>query len=473
MQCGQKQDKAVLRSPKRHRPGWKTFGAVIFLPLVCMSNGKPFKNFDDFHSNLGEIRIVQHTQVSDQAHSSKSSSPRNALPPVGFSSAKEDEEPILTLSDQKENTTLPVLALTDEEIDDLLFGEFNDLESEETEIIEESDWLQFYLVELGTGYADNPLYAAYNPESSGYADLSAESFWVYQPNTSQKALLYFYGEGKKFFDLDEQDSSGLFLALFDHSYQAEGLPLSFGQKLQHTYYNQGMDFSDLGTSNRMKITSNKSQFSARMEWEDDKQMKAVWELGIGRGSLREFPDQSTDLALGFTLGKKGNRWMDWEGKYFHKTTDYKDRNAKDGSGTEVDGKVKLRETGASFSLKPTFENRFSQGTKVKAGFARARNGNGGYYDFNRWKVSISKDIEIDSWESTFSLGYKSTEYLERLTDKNEKFEKNGWNVDLRISRKIHSYWKTFASWMHEEDQSNDPDYSYQSNFWSLGLSWEK
>ena len=100
-----------------------------------MSNGKPFKNFDDFHSNLGEIRIVQHTQVSEQAHSSKSSSPRNALPPVGFSSAKEDEEPILTPSAQKENTTLPVLALTDEEIDDLLFGEFNDLEAEETEIM--------------------------------------------------------------------------------------------------------------------------------------------------------------------------------------------------------------------------------------------------------------------------------------------------------------------------------------------------
>jgi hypothetical protein len=444
-------------------------GGILF--LLTPSFGESPKSFHSFHSNFGEIRIVEHTQLDTQTQ----------LPPGKKS--KEGSYPLAELKVpverkieykqvQKEETGSD-LPLSDEEIEELLFGDLNDEEPDEPEILVESNWMKFYLFELGIGHADNPLYAAYTPQASGYAEITAESFFIHQSNPTRKALLYFYGEGKKFTELDEQDSSGLLLALFDYTYQPDASPLSFGQKIQHTYYNQGMDFSDLGTPYRTKITSNKSQASTRMIWEDENQMKAVWEIGLGKSSLDEFADRSSEFSVSFTLGKKGNRWMDWEGKYFRKATDFKDRTAKDESGTEVDGKVKIHESGASLSLEPKFENRFSQGTKVKTAFSRARNGDGGYYDFNRWKISLSKELEIDLWESTFALGYKSTDYLERLTDKNERFQKKSWNLDLGISRLINSNWKTFVKWTGEEDRSNDPDYSYQSNFWSWGLSWEK
>jgi len=444
-------------------------GGMLF--LLKPSFGERPKSFHSFHSNFGEIRIVEHIQSVAQVQiplgiKSKDGSDPVAEPPTPIEQEMEYQEP------QKKETNSS-LSLTDEEIEELLFGDLNDEETDEPEIIEPNNWMKFYLFELGIGHADNPLYAAHTAKSSGYAEITAESFFIHQSNPSRKALLYFYGEGKKFSELDEQDSSGLLLALLDYTYQPDSSPLSFGQKLQHTYYNQGMDFSDLGTPYRTKITSNKSQASTRMIWEDENQMKAVWEIGLGKSNLKEFADRSSEFSVGFTLSKKGNRWMDWEGKYFRKATDFKDRTAKDKSGTEIDGKVKIHESGASLSLEPKFENRFSQGTKVKTAFTRARNGDGGYYDFNRWKISVSKELEIDPWESTFSLGYKSTDYLERLTDKNEKVQKNGWNLDLRISRLINSHWKTFVKWTGEEDRSNDPDYSYLSNFWSWGLSWEK
>lgn len=444
-------------------------GGMLF--LLTPSFGESPKSFDSFHSNFGEIRIVEHIQPVAQIQiplgiKSKDSSDPVAEPPTPIEQEMEYQEP------QKKETDSG-LSLTDEEIEELLFGDLNDEETDEPEILEESNWMKFYLFELGIGHADNPLYAAHTPQTSGYAEITAESFFIHQSAPSRKALLYFYGEGKKFTELDEQDSAGLLLALLDYTYQPDASPFSFGQKLQHTYNNQGMDFSDLETPYRTKITSNKSQASTRMAWENENQMKAVCEIGLGKSSLEKFADQNSEFSLGFTLGKKGNRWMDWEGKYFHKATDFKDRWAKDGSGSKIDGKVKIHESGASLSLEPKFENRFSEGTKVKTAFTRARNGDGGYYDFNRWKISVSKELEIDPWESTFSLRYKSTDYLERLTDKNEKFQKNGWNLDLRISRLINSHWKTFLKWTGEEDQSNDPDYSYQSNFWSWGLSWEK
>jgi hypothetical protein len=443
---------------------------ACLLPSPSSLLGNTPKDFDSFHSNLGEIEILYLFQTVSPPQ--LNTSPATAE--LTASVAKSEKENFESMDNGEEETTEVSIyvSLSDEEINDLLFGDLID-ETDEPEIQEESNWMKFYLFELGIGHADNPLYAAYNPQSSGYAGITAESFFIHQSDPSRKALLYFYGEGKKFTELDEQDSSGLLLALLDYTYQPDASPFSFGQKLQHTYNSQGMDFSDLGTPNRTKITSNKSQVSTRMIWEDENQMKAVWEIGLGKSSLEEFADRSSEFSVGFTLGKKGNRWMNWEGKYFRKATDFKDRTAKDESGTEIDGKVKINESGASLSLEPKFENRFSQGTKVKTAFTRARNGDGGYYDFNRWKISVSKELEIDPWESTFSLGYKSTDYLERLTDKNEKFQKNGWNLDLCISRLINSDWKTFLKWTGEEDQSNDPDYSYQSNFWSWGLSWEK
>jgi len=444
-------------------------GGMLF--LLKPSFGERPKSFHSFHSNFGEIRIVEHTQEVAQVQL-----PLNEKSKEGSKTVAEMEIPIEQKIEYKEIQTEKTdsdLSLSDEEIEELLFGDLNDWETDEPEIQEVSNWMQFYLLELGIGHTDNPLYAAYTPQASGYAEITAESFFIHQSNPSRKALLYFYGEGKKFTELDEQDSSGLLLALFDYTYQPDSSPLSFGQKLQHTYNNQGMDFSDLGTPYRTKITSNKSQASSRMIWEDENQMKAVWEIGLGKSSLEEFADRSSEFSVGFTLGKKGNRWVDWEGEYFHKATDFKDRTAKDESGSKVDGKVKIQQSGASLTLQPKFEDQFSRGTKVKTAFTRARNGDGGYYDFNRWKISLSKELESDPWQSSFSLGYKSTDYLERLTDKNEKFQKNGWNLDLRISRLINSHWKTFVKWTGEEDRSNDPDYSYQSNFWSWGLSWEK
>ena len=452
----------------------------LWTSLVC---GMPFlpnpslgespKSFNSFHSNFGEIQFVEHTKQVAQLQLPITQKSKECSHSVSEPETPIDEE--IEDSEINREETNYDLSLSDEEIEELLFGDLIDLETDEPEIQEMSNWMQFYLFELGIGHADNPLYAAYTPQASGYAEITAESFFIHQSNPSRKALLYFYGEGKKFTELEEQDSSGLFLALLDYTYQPEESPLSFGQKLQHTYNDQSMDLSDLVTPNRTKITSNKSQASTRMKWEDKNDIKAVWEIGIGKGNnnSEESTDRSSEFRVTFSLGKKGNRWMDWEGKYFRKATDFKDRPAKNGFGNEIDGKVKIHESGASFTLQPKFENRFSRGTKVKTGFTRARNGDGGYYDFNRWKISLSKELEIDPWESSFSLVYKSTDYLERLTDKNEKFQKKGWNIDLRISRLINSHWKTFVKWTGEEDRSNDPDYSYQSNFWSWGLNWEK
>ena len=458
-------------------------GLIILLPvLIAPAWSKEPKPFEEFHSNLGEVLILplyyrtkSPTQNQPEKPLNIATVPTNSQTNEGkIDSQNKQPEPAQT------KDMGPHELLTDEEITELLFGDLDqwgseeevEVEVEELLLLEPNGWLNFYLAEFGLGYSDNPLYAAYNPKSSRYGEFTLESFFLSQNDPEQKALLYLYGEGKKFADLEE-DMSGLLLALADYTFAPSASSLSYGAKLQHTYYDQGMDFSELGSTNRLKITSNKSMISPFINWVDDDGLSAKFELGWGKETLRQFADKNYIRTLSFTFGEEGNEWIDWQAKYDLSNTQYQDRDAKDSTGDIIPGKVKIRKNGASILLSPQKENLWTKGTKLKAGYVKARNSDGTYYDYQRWKFSLGKEIQSEPWESDLSIGYNSTHYSDRLTSKNALFLKDGVNLNLRITRNIDSHWKAFIKWAREEDRSNEPEYSYLSNFWSVGLSWEK
>ena len=453
---------------------------ILLAILITPASSREPRSFDEFHSNLGEVLILPLYPRTKPLPQNQLREPLDIatvpqhIQPTGRKIDSPTNQPELAQSENIESREL----LTDEEITELLFGDLDEWESEEeVEVdellpIETSGWLKFYLAEFGLGYSDNPLYAAYNPKSSRYAEFTLESFFLSQQDPEQKALLYLYGDGKKFADLEE-DMSGLLLALVDYTFAPSASSLSYGAKVQHTYYDQGMDFSNLGSTNRLKVTSNKSMISPSINWVDDDGFSAKFELGWGKETMRQFADKNYIRTLSFTFGEEENEWINWQAKYELSNTDYKDRDAKNGSGEVTSGRVKIRKNGASILLSPQKENLWTKGTKLKAGYIKARNSDGGYYDYQRWMFSLGREIQSEPWESDFSAGYNSTRYSERLIGSNSLFSKDGWNFGLRITREIDPYWKTYIKWAREEDRSNDPEYSYQSNFWSLGLSWEK
>jgi hypothetical protein len=458
-------------------------GLIILLPvLIAPAWSKEPKPFEEFHSNLGEVLILPLYYRTKSPTQNQPEKPLNIATVPTNSQTNEGKKDSQNKQPEPAQTKDmgPHELLTDEEITELLFGDLDqwgsekevEMEMDELLLLEPNGWLNFYLAEFGLGYSDNPLYAAYNPKSSRYGEFTLESFFLSQNDPEQKALLYLYGEGKKFADLEE-DMSGLLLALADYTFAPSASSLSYGAKVQHTYYDQGMDFPELGSTNRLKITSNKSMISPFINWVDDDGLSAKFELGWGKETLRQFADKNYIRTLSFTFGEEGNEWIDWQAKYDLSNTQYQDRDAKDSTGDIIPGKVKIRKNGASILLSPQKENLWTKGTKLKAGYVKARNSDGTYYDYQRWKFSLGKEIQSEPWESDLSIGYNSTHYSDRLTSKNALFLKDGVNLNLRITRNIDSHWKAFIKWAREEDRSNEPEYSYLSNFWSVGLSWEK
>ena len=453
-----------------------------FIPFillwVCSHHSFALAPFDSFHSNLGEIIILTPKAFKKLGTQEVKTKPQK-IP--AQTSAKNVESKIKEVGidgdsaqgtrwKEKESKT----TLTDEEINDLLFDELFEWEEEEEGLlVETSDWYKFYAFELGGGYADNPLGAAHNPESSSFAELNLESFFLSQKNPQHETLIYLFAEAKNFFELEKDEIAGLVLSQFDYSYKPPASRQSFGLRFQHTYFDQPMDMSTLGSPYRLKITSQRSEISPNLKWKGDNGEEGKVELSWSEERLRQFEDQSSKFGISASLSNKITRPLKWHAKVFHLKSDFKDRIAKDGLGNHLNGNSKTKHFGLSTKLTTASENGWSKGVSIGSTIEKVKDNQGGYYNYHRLKTSLGKKFETEKWESEISLDHHRTRYSERLVNNHGKFSKDHWSVEVGINRELKEDWKTYAKWMHETDRSNDPNYTFDNNLWSVGLAWEK
>ena len=82
---------------------------------------------------------------------------------------------LIRASDPKKMKTKPLSR--DEEIDAILLGELGEWLAEDEFIVTKPNWYKFYTIKTGFGYSENPLGAAFNPQSSSFTELNLESFF--------------------------------------------------------------------------------------------------------------------------------------------------------------------------------------------------------------------------------------------------------------------------------------------------------
>jgi hypothetical protein len=453
---------------------------VFTLTLLCVCCHYTFASypFDSFHSNLGEIIILTpkaFKKLGTQEVKTKSkkipaqTSPEDVETKIKKARIDEDSFQGIESKERVNKTTL-----SDEEINDLLFDELFEWEEEEEELLlETSDWYKFYAFELGGGYANNPLGAAHDPESSSFTELNLESFFLSQTNPQHETLIYLFAEARNFFELERDEIAGLVLSQFDYSYQPTASKQSYGLRFQHTYFDQPMDMSTLGSPYRLKITSQRSEISPNLKWNGDNGEEVQVELSWSEERLRQFEDQSSKIGISASLSNKTTRPLKWDAKVFILKSDFKDRVAKDGLGNDLNGNSKTRYIGLSTKLTTASENRWSKGISFGSTIEKVKDNLGGYYNYHRLKTSLGKKFETEKWESKISLDHHRTRYSERQVNNQGKFSKDHWSFEVGINRELKEDWKTYAKWMHETDRSNDPNYAFENNIWSVGLAWEK
>lgn len=442
------------------------FVAKFSAPVTCLNLGRTklgviplllwfnaygnVKPFEEFHSNIGELVIIKTEKKLSKVQQNVSKKPASQV--NGMETR-----------------------LSDEEIDQLLFGNLfsDELMELETEPAPSLSWFHSLTLGSGVGYADNPLYANYNATGSAFGFLDLETFSLDQGNPQYDLLIYFFAEGKKFTDLGHEDVSGLALGQIDYSFSPTSSSVAYGLRLQHTYYDQGMDFSELDLPYRMKITSNRSAIHPRIEWHGRNDLSAVLDLGFEQEGYANIEDESMDfqMTLEFSGGITDN-W-EWTTALKGKETKYKDRRPKTESGAVLNGNLKSQSTDSSFALQYDYPAEFWERTVLKIAHKMTVDSQGGYYDYHRWRLSLSQDLAWQPWTMNLSGGFGDTRYTKRKLSNQDKLHRQSLNFDLGISRFLGEDWKTFFNWNHEEENSNDSSFSYENNFWTVGMSWEK
>ncbi len=371
--------------------------------------------------------------------------------------------------------------MTDEELEFLLFGSIDEVglpetESEENDFIELAEsksWLPSVSASVGFGVSDNPMYGPYVRESSTYMEFETESFLLRQANPDYLSYFYFYGEGKRFLEVDDHKLTGILLLQAEHSYRPTSSPSSWGAKLRHTYYDQAFDFSDLGLPFSMQVQSNKSEIIPHFGYQLTPKIKLSAETAFGIDRYDNPSENNSDQKIQIDLTAKQSEQTTLHAKISHHTIRYVERSRKDGEGTNLSGgNLTTEKTGVSGSWKRLSNNPWLDTLGAEFKYSQLSDNAGAYYDYSKISTKLSHEIKGKKWKSVTELGWANYLYDIRTVSPGAQFERQSYGVDLLVTRKISSDWETYFKWRYEEDQSNARDYEYYTNFWALGVKWE-
>jgi dihydroneopterin aldolase len=371
--------------------------------------------------------------------------------------------------------------MTDEELEFLLFGsiteaELPDTESEKNDFVELADpksWLPSVSASVAFGFSDNPMYGPYVRESSTYMEFETESFLLRQANPDYLTYFYFYGEGKRFLEIDDPKLTGILLVQGEHSYRPKNSPGSGGVKLRHTYYDQAFDFSDLGLPFSMQVQSNKSEIMPHFGYQLTPRIKLSTEATFGIDRYDNSSENNSDQKIQVDLTAKQSEQTTLHAKIFHHTIRYVERKRKDRDGTNLsEGNLQTKKTGVSGSWKKQSKNPWLDTIGAELKYSQLYDNAGAYYDYSKISAKVSHEMKGEKWKSVTELGWANYLYDVRPVSNGAQFERQSYGIDLMVARKISSNWEAYFKWRFEEDQSNARDYEYYTNFWALGVKWE-
>ena len=442
-------------------------------PLSHQVHAQVIKEYPSFTSNLGSLEVFNHGGFEASSTATKIAEPTPQL-----TVAEHSPPPSLA---QQNDPAKKEIAMTDEELEFLLFGSINEVrlpetESEENvfiELAEPTKWLPSVSASVGFGFSDNPMYGPYVRESSTYMEFETESFLLRQANPDYLSYFYFYGEGKRFLEMENHKLSGILLLQGEHSYRSKNSQGTWGAKLRHTYYDQAFDFSDLGLPFSMQVQSNKSEIIPHIGYQFTPQIKLSAETAFGMDRYDNPSENNSDQKLQLNLTAKQSDQTTLHAKISHHTIRYDERKRKDGDGTNLPGgNLQTKKVGFSGAWKRQSENPWFDTIGAALKYSLLSDNAGAYYDYSKISTKLSHEIKGGKWKSVTELGWANYLYDIREVSPRYQFERQSYGIDLLLTRKISSDWEAYFKWLYEEDQSNARDYEYYTNFWALGIKWE-
>jgi hypothetical protein len=463
-------------------------GIFLACPFGFFAHGQPDRKADvsrAFHSNFGQIERIAASQgnlLQVVALQSKQSNPLLASPKINQTipsneitqgSSIEKKE---VFSQSTNDSQLAENDISEEEIKEMLFGadEMEEVVESGEEFTDEKKWFPSLSAKFGVGYSDNPMYGPYIREESAYIEMESELFLLRQGSPNYLTYLYLFGEGKHFDGLPQYDLSGILLAQAEHTYVTDNASNSFGLRLRHTYYDQAFDFSDLGLPYSMQIQSNKSEMIPHLSHRFSDNITAKIEVSAGSERFDDPSENNSDQQIRVALDWQLTEKLNLEAKLSGRSVDYDAREKREADGSLLpDGKLETNKVGFALTLGHQFSSPWLKSVEWEGRINQLEDNAGGYYDYEKIGTSLSHSAKWKKWLLETELSWSQFNYEQRTVLSGEKFDRQGFESQLILTREINENWNAYLKWNREEDQSNSRDYEYFSNFYSIGVSWEQ
>ena len=178
-------------------------------------------------------------------------------------------------------------------------------------------------------------------------------------------------------------------------------------------------------------------------------------------------DRQVRASLAWQILEK----LSLEAKASGRWVDYDERLRREADGNALaDGKLETEKFGLALVTEIRTSSPWLESLELQFKLSRLGDNAGGYYDYGGLGISLSHSAKWEKWLFGLELGWSQFRYDRRTVSSGERFERQGFTNELRVTRILSENWSAYLKWNREEDLSNSRDYEYFTNFFSMGIS---
>jgi hypothetical protein len=340
------------------------------------------------------------------------------------------------------------------------------------DLLEQRNWELDLKFRSGFGYGDNVLYGAYEKMGSGYLFGAIDGFYYRNVEDSPwNAFLYFYGEHLEYFE--DVDAGRLYVTQGQVSRLTANQDKTFGLSATHIFYDQVFDASaDLDTFDTFGVSAHQYEAVPFVDFH----FQGGWLFraeGMFGGSRYEDSYDDSDsvgglLKLKRTMGKRSDVSLE----YSYEARDYLEKVNRDFEGYSVGGLLNLKVGIAmlQYRLQPK-EDGWAYRTQLS--HYTQRDGEDGYTDYDRVRVSQSASKAWDKWDLLLSARHTWYDYPVRTAEfgSTETLYRRALEANANLSWDLSEDSAVFLETQFERNESNSADNVFSASRVVLGVEW--
>ncbi|MGV3773394.1 MAG: hypothetical protein ACO1QB_10870 [Verrucomicrobiales bacterium] len=329
-----------------------------------------------------------------------------------------------------------------------------------------AQWARSVTLRGGIGYKDNILLNKHNEQESAFWLTSADFFVLREEEHGNHLTFFGSFEDRRYFSAEGIDKEQIATSQLDLKHDI-GDKWQVGVAVQYVYLDQALDVS---------ITENVSQsipvrahalsgapylirllpLGMRLEgrFEVERQFVAA--------PLDDYWEGGPEITLGITYGNRSDIYLSYS--YHERAYDERRHFGLDFASIP-DTSLRFQRNTLETGLKHYWDKARQWRTTAKISYDRNEDNGSGFYDYNKYKVTLQTGYSHNDWEARIQARVTQYDFDRQPIDfgRAQTLSRTEWNLNAQARWTLYKSLTVFLESDHEWVESNQSLESYQVN----------